>query len=104
MKPIAEAKVRARLMALKASLESAADSEAPASLKRARLGAMQHQPQRPGDEGRRLDEIKRVDAALARVDENKYGYCTSCGADIEDARLEADPAVALCARCGGDQQ
>lgn len=104
MKPVAETRVRARLMALKASLESEGDSEAPASLGRARLGAMQHQPQRPGDEGRRLDAIKRVDAALARVEENKYGYCTHCGAEIEDRRLEADPAAPLCAKCGGDQQ
>lgn len=104
MKPIAEVKVRARLLALRASLEDQGDSEAPTSLKRARLGAMQHQPQHPGDEGKRLEEIKRVDAALARIDEHKYGYCTNCGAEVEDRRLEADPAIAFCAKCGGDQQ
>ena len=104
MKPVAEARVRARLMSLRASLEGHGDNETPASLKRSRLGAMQHQPGQTGDEGRRLEDIKRVDAALARLDDNKYGYCSSCGSPIEDRRLEADPAIAVCGKCGGDQQ
>jgi DnaK suppressor protein len=104
MKPVAEAKVRARLMSLRASLESHGDSEAPTSVKRSRLGEMQYQPGQAGDEGRRLDDIKRVEAALARLDDNKYGYCSSCGSPVEDRRLEADPAVALCGKCGGAQQ
>jgi len=102
MKPVAEARVRARLMALKATLEKEGDSESPESVKRTRLGAMQHQPHRPA--GKRLDEIRRIDSALARVDANKYGYCTNCGAAIEDRRIEADPAAELCSKCGGDQQ
>ena len=35
-------------------------------------------------------------AALARVAGGTYGVCTVCGAPIEDARLEADPAAQTC--------
>jgi len=104
MKPVAEAKVRSRLLGLRASLEGQVDHETPSGLKRSRLGSMQHQLGQVGDETKRVEEIKRVDAALARLDERKYGYCTNCGATIEDRRLQADPAVSLCGKCGGDQQ
>jgi RNA polymerase-binding transcription factor len=104
MKPGAEAKVRSRLMALKATLEGSGDPEAPASLGRGRLGGMAHQRHGAGDDARRQAEMARLDTALARLDAGKYGYCVSCGREIEDRRLEADPAVANCAACGGDQQ
>ena len=104
MKPVAEARVRSRLLALRASLEGQVDHETPSGLKRTRLGSMQHQLGQRGDEPKRLEEIKRVDAALARLDEHKYGFCSTCGSPIEDRRLQADPAVLVCGKCGGDQQ
>ncbi|CAN5831341.1 hypothetical protein BH23ACT4_BH23ACT4_10810 [soil metagenome] len=50
-----------------------------------------------------VDSIKSqlddVDAALARIEEGKYGECANCGKDIATARLEARPASILCIDC-----
>jgi DnaK suppressor protein len=35
-------------------------------------------------------------AALARIKAKSYGACEACGAHIEAARLEADPAATTC--------
>ncbi len=35
-------------------------------------------------------------AALARIEKGTYGVCDVCGAAIEEARLEADPAATTC--------
>lgn len=35
-------------------------------------------------------------AALSRIEKNAYGTCDVCGKEIEEARLEADPAAATC--------
>jgi DnaK suppressor protein len=40
-----------------------------------------------------------IDAALARLDDDTYGTCTSCGKGIAVARLEAQPWAALCIDC-----
>jgi len=34
---------------------------------------------------------------LERVEEGTYGNCEECGAEIAEARLEANPAAATCA-------
>lgn len=40
--------------------------------------------------------MKDVEAALERMDAEKYGVCEKCGQEIELARLEANPAARLC--------
>lgn len=40
--------------------------------------------------------MKDVEAALERMDADKYGVCEKCGEEIEAARLEANPAARLC--------
>lgn len=50
-------------------------------------------------ERRRRQELARIDAALARVEAGEYGWCMVCGEPIPEARLELDPAVALCVGC-----
>lgn len=40
--------------------------------------------------------IKKIDQALARVDEGDYGYCEETGEEIGLARLEARPIATLC--------
>lgn len=45
------------------------------------------------------DEATRVDAALIRIDEGRYGVCCACHAPIESHRLEAVPEAAFCAEC-----
>lgn len=44
-------------------------------------------------------ELRRVEAALRRIESGDYGRCTRCGEDIEPARLEALPWAAHCIAC-----
>ena len=39
---------------------------------------------------------RRVQDALARLDDGTYGRCAICGVEIDDERLEARPEVATC--------
>lgn len=47
------------------------------------------------------DEIDRIRAALARIDNGSYGTCVTCGEAISPARLAAVPTAAQCAGCAG---
>lgn len=42
------------------------------------------------------DRLQEVKDALARIDEEKYGICKVCRKEIEEARLEANPAAETC--------
>jgi len=40
--------------------------------------------------------LGKIDQALARIDDNGYGYCEETGEEIGLARLEARPIATLC--------
>ena len=40
--------------------------------------------------------MKKIDGALARIDEGSYGYCEETGEPIGIRRLEARPVATLC--------
>jgi RNA polymerase-binding transcription factor DksA len=44
-------------------------------------------------------ELKRIDAALARMDQGTYGVCVDCGEAIELRRLRALPHAVRCQGC-----
>jgi len=46
-----------------------------------------------------LDEIARIDQALIRIAENKYGICIGCHEEIEPKRLNITPEASFCAGC-----
>ena len=48
---------------------------------------------------RRQLELKKIAAALKRIAEESYGECVSCGEEIEEKRLDFDPAAPLCLDC-----
>lgn len=48
--------------------------------------------------------LKRVEAALRRLDEGAYGRCTGCGASIAASRLQLLPAAPLCIKCQERQE
>ena len=48
---------------------------------------------------RDLDELRGLEAAQARMAEGRYGSCTDCGAEIEFARLQANPGALRCIAC-----
>jgi DnaK suppressor protein len=41
----------------------------------------------------------RIDKALVRLAEGRYGACDDCGEDIAEARLRAMPFAVRCKRC-----
>ena len=45
------------------------------------------------------EELGRVDAALARIEDGSYGLCVDCGVGIAPARLEAAPDALRCIAC-----
>lgn len=44
-------------------------------------------------------ELRRIEAALQRIDSGDYGFCVKCGAEIGEARLDALPYTPFCRRC-----
>lgn len=44
-------------------------------------------------------ELRRIDAALERLERGSYGACAACGAPIEPRRLAALPWAIRCAGC-----
>jgi DnaK suppressor protein len=64
-----------------------------------RMDAMQQQAMAAETHRRRALDLKRVAAALARIDSGEYGYCLTCGEPIAPRRLEFDPAASECIRC-----
>jgi len=103
------ATARERLLALKAELldlsQSAHDDRKPVELDQQSVGrlsrqdSLQVQAMAKAAEARRAQEIRRIDAALQRVEDDEYGWCAECGEAIEDKRLELDPAAPRCAAC-----
>jgi RNA polymerase-binding transcription factor DksA len=44
-------------------------------------------------------ELRMIEAALARIDEDEYGYCVQCGDRIAEERLDLLPATPFCRNC-----
>ena len=48
---------------------------------------------------RRHLALQRIESALARLDDDEYGYCLLCGEEIAEKRLTFDPSALHCAVC-----
>lgn len=46
-----------------------------------------------------LEEVRQIDAALARLQEGSYGFCVICGDEIAAKRLDVLPATPFCSGC-----
>lgn len=64
-----------------------------------RMDALQNQAMAQAQARRRQAERQKIHAALQRIEDGEYGYCTDCGEAIAAKRLAADPAIALCLEC-----
>ena len=51
---------------------------------------------REGQISEALDELRQTEAALARLDEGKFGVCVICGIPIEAEWLELIPEAVRC--------
>jgi DnaK suppressor protein len=47
----------------------------------------------------REQELRRIAAALERLDDGSFGHCLGCGEEIAKKRLRFDPSIATCIRC-----
>ncbi len=98
-----------KLQALAAQITEAeqksADERAPVELDQqmvgrlSRMDALQVQAMAKETSRRRTAELKRVETALARIEEGEFGHCLECGEEIAVRRLELDPAAPLCIDC-----
>ena len=64
-----------------------------------RQDALQQQAMANAQEARRGVEIRKIDAALHRMEEGEFGWCAECGEAIALKRLEIDPTAVCCAGC-----
>jgi len=64
-----------------------------------RMDALQNQAMAKAQAARRAGDRRRVLAALERMDDGEYGYCTDCGEALAPARLRADPTLPRCLSC-----
>lgn len=46
-----------------------------------------------------LDEIRKIEAALGRIEDGTFGYCVNCGEEISPERLKAVPYAPRCRNC-----
>ena len=105
---------RERLLQLKAELEAVAEagdeSAAIVELDQSKVGrlsrmdAMQAQAMAKASAERRAQMLRRIDAALVRVENDEYGMCQECGEPINPKRLEFDPTVTLCIDCASSAE
>jgi DnaK suppressor protein len=64
-----------------------------------RMDALQRQAMAKATRTRRAGMIRRVRAALLRIEAGEFGYCSDCGEDIPQERLALDPTVPTCISC-----
>ncbi|MEL7490925.1 MAG: TraR/DksA family transcriptional regulator [Pseudomonadota bacterium] len=97
--------LNARMDELQNLSDGAADARKAVELDQQVMGrlsrqdALQQQAMAKAQEARRSAELKRLAAALARINEGEFGWCADCGEAIAQKRLEIDPAAELCVRC-----
>jgi len=69
-----------------------------------RMDAMQGQAMAIATNQRRVLELQLIEAALKRIDHDKYGYCLTCDEVIAEPRLKLDAAITLCIDCANKRE
>ena len=93
---------REQLLAISETSKQAA---APVELDLSRVGrlsrmdAMQQQAMAQATNQRRSEELRRIAAALKRIENDAFGYCLDCDEEIAPGRLEFDPSIPNCIDC-----
>ena len=106
--------IRQRLIRLREELESIAATGAESSriveLDQAKVGrltrmdAMQAQAMAQATSQRREQMLRKIEAALLRVDNDDFGICRVCEEPIPVKRLEFDPTATRCVDCASDAE
>lgn len=85
---------------LSISKDSAGIVELDTSIGRlSRMDAMQSQQMALELRRRQENQLLRIQNALKRMDQGRYGLCGKCKKPISDERLETSPDVVMCVRC-----
>lgn len=64
-----------------------------------RVDALQQQAMAIATHQQQLQELKQVEQALEKFDEDEYGYCESCDEVIAFKRLKIKPESIYCIQC-----
>lgn len=106
--------MRQRLLRLRADLqreaESAGGSADIVELDQAKVGrlsrmdAMQAQAMAKAAGQRREATLRRIAAALRRIDDGEFGICLECDEPINEKRLEFDPTAVRCVDCASQAE
>lgn len=88
-----------RLSSISAEDRDAVELDQQSVGRLSRMDAMQRQAMAQAQERARTAELARLDQAMRRLEDGEYGWCASCGDEIAAARLEVDPAAAVCVEC-----
>lgn len=106
-KTVAQYRARLEAMAAELDAEDALGAEAQKVVeldqcavgRLSRMDALQGQAMAKATQARRATSRQRIAAALARIEEEEFGYCAECGEEIAPRRLDLDPAVPTCISC-----
>jgi DnaK suppressor protein len=52
----------------------------------------------------KAETLNKINEALARLDEGRYGHCYECGEEIAEARLRALPFAVRCKDCEEERE
>lgn len=100
-----ELKLRAHRAEIAAALALSMDDGDVVELDQQRVGrlsrmdAMTQMEMSRATRARMQIELRRVDAAIARLESGRFGACCRCQEPIEANRLQSDPATPFCLPC-----
>ncbi len=89
-----KAELERRLAKIEADLEATPD---PDSEERASERENDEVLESLGLSGR--EELRAIDAALKRIEDDTYGICVSCHSEISARRLDTLPFTSVCQHC-----
>ena len=69
-----------------------------------RMDALQQHAMQVATGQRQRAELTAIGGALERIDADTFGWCLACGEAIAPARLDFNPAAALCIACADRQE
>ena len=90
------------LMALRAKSPQSRDAVELDQTRQGRLSrqdALMQQEMAKETERRREADLRRINAALERIEQGDFGYCIKCDEEIAAKRLALDPATPNCIEC-----
>ena len=96
---------REKLITRQAELQKRLDSLKKEATRKANADWSEQAQERENDEvidalgNEAVNELRLIQKALERMDEDEYGVCAGGGGDIPRARLEVMPYADFCVKC-----